>query len=671
MIEWRHHQTMNKKLHFGASYYPEHWNEARWPEDIRLMKEAGFTVVRMGEFAWSTFEPMEGEFHFDWLDRAIALLAENGIATVLGTPTAGPPAWLTQKYPKTLAVDENGRSYEHGQRCHYCVNSAEYHERTRSLVQRMAEYFGKNPNVIGWQFDNEFNTVCYCDTCRASFQKYLMDKFGSLDALNEHWTTRYWSQTFSVWEQIPIPKPGHNPGLMLAFQQFVTQSYKDFQKLQADILRQYILESVWTTHNFMGWFPTFDHYEMSVDLDLASWDWYVGTGHHEYLVSGATHDLTRGFKRRNFWLIETQPGNANWSHINNQVDQGEARAMAWHAVGHGADAVLYWQWRSAYNGQEQYHGSLVDQSGQPRPFYSEAARVGSDFANVSELLAGSQIKAKVAILNDYNSRWSLNWQRQHKDFDYVEHLRHYYRPLAERNIPVDIISADAPLDNYRLVIAPGLVILTPERVRCLNEFVERGGNLVLTLRSGMKDEFNSLLPQRQPAGLSALTNAEVEEYYPLETPVPVMGKSVNGTSHLWAECLQILDKTLMTQVLARYGKQNGWLDDQLAITVNPKRNATAFVYYVGAYLDETAQSALMNLVLTASNIRAPLQAPKDVEVCQRVSPDGKQIYIVVNHRNVSQQLLLPWNAREHLSDTTCEGELALPAYGVAILTREV
>jgi beta-galactosidase len=663
-----------KKLHFGASYYPEHWDEARWPEDIRMMKEAGFTAVRMGEFAWSTFEPVEGEFHFDWLDHAIALLAENGIATVVGTPTAGPPAWLTQKYPKTLAVDENGRTYEHGQRCHYCVNSPEYHERTRSLVEKMAEHFGSNPNVIGWQFDNEFNTVCYCDTCRAAFQKYLMERFVNLDSLNEQWTTAYWSQTYSDWAQIPIPKSGHNPGLMLAFQQFVTQSYKNYQKLQSDILRNYIPAGVWTTHNFMGWFPTFDHYELSADLDMVSWDWYVGTGHHDHLVSGATHDLTRGFKRRNFWLIETQPGNVNWSQINNQVNQGEARAMAWHAIGHGADAIHYWQWRSAYNGQEQYHGSLVDQSGQPRSFYFEAAQLGREIAKVSELLAGSEIKAKVAILNDYNSRWSLNWQRQHKDFDYVEHLRHYYKPLAERNIPVDIISADAPLDGYRLVIAPALVILTPERVQRLTEFVERGGNLVLTLRSGMKDQFNSLLPQRQPGDLSALTNAEVEEYYPLETPVPVVGKSVNGESRLWAERLRILDTTQFTQVVARYGKENGWLDDQVAITVNPKRNATAFVYYVGTYLDEAAQSALMDLILTASDIQTPLQAPQGVEICQRVSPTrdgGEKIYIIINHRKEPQRVTLPWKAHEHLSDTTCQGELALPTYGVAILTRDL
>jgi len=157
----------------------------------------------------------------------------------------------------------------------------------------------------------------------------------------------------------------------------------------------------------------------------------------------------------------------------------------------------------------------------------------------------------------------------------------------------------------------------------------------------------------------------------METPVPVVGKSVNGESHLWAERLRILDSTQFTQIVARYGKQNGWLDDQIAITVNPKRNATAFVYYVGAYLDEAAQSALMDLVLTASDIRAPMQVPQGVEICQRVSPAGEKIYILINHRNEPQKVTLPWKAHEHLSDITCQGELALPTYGVAILTRDL
>jgi len=658
--------TQESRLHLGAAYYPEHWPEERWPEDIRLMREAGLTVVRMAEFAWSVLEPTEGEFHFDWLERAIAALAAAGIVSVLGTPTAAPPAWLVQQHPDLLAVDERGRRVQFGNRCHYCVNSPEFHVATRRIVGALAERFGAHPHVIGWQLDNEYNRVCYCERCRSLFQQYLADKFGSLDALNEHWTTRYWSQTYSAWEQIPLPIGGHNPGLMLAFKQFITASYRKFQRLQLDALRPHLRPGVWATHNFMGWFDGFDHYELTADLDMAAWDWYVGTGHHDYRTSGAAHDLTRGFKHKNFWLIETQPGNVNWSPVNNALNQGEARAMAWHAVGHGADGVLYWQWRSALGGQEQYHGTLVDQSGQPRPFYEEVQRLGHDFTAASPLLGGSTTKARVAILNCYDSRWSVQWQRHHRDFDYVAHLVHYYRPLAARNVAVDVISADAPLAGYRLVIAPALLILDEKRVEYLKEFVVRGGHLVLTVRCGMKDDYNALLPSRQPGPLADLAGVEVEEYYALDEPVPVIGNWFSGMSQLWAERLKLL-KPSSVATIARYGTANGWLDDQVAITVISHRGG--FVYYVGAYLDEAAQQAFVDRLLQTAGIKPWIQVPAGIEVCRRVSIAGQDVFIVINHERVEQLVELPWPGDDVLSGLSALKKFKIAPYGVAVLTR--
>jgi beta-galactosidase len=655
------------RLHLGAAYYPEHWPEARWPEDIHLMQEAGFTVVRMGEFAWSTFEPAEGEFHFDWLDRAITMLAEAGIVSVLGTPTAAPPAWLTHAHPETLAVDEHGRRIQHGNRCHYCVNSPEYHTAARRIVGAQAEHFGPNPHVIGWQIDNEFNRTCYCDRCRARFQAYLAERFGSLDALNERWTTAYWSQTYSAWEQIPIPIGYHNPGLMLAFRQFVTESYRQFQRLQIDILRPHLQPGVWITHNFMKWFDGFDHYALAEDLDLASWDWYVDTGHHDYLSSGAAHDLVRGYKRRSFWLMETQPGRVNWKPINVGLNRGEMRAMAWHAIGHGADAVLYWQWRSALNGQEQYHGALIDQSGQPLPIYEEVQQLGRDLENTAPILVGSTpAPAEVAILNDYDSRWATNWQRHHQDFDYVQHLLHYYRPLAARNVPIDVISADAPLDSYTLVIAPALVIVDDERAERLKKSVARGNRLVLTLRCAMKDDYNALLPTRQPGPLAEIAGVEVEEYYVLQHDIPVKGNRFSGVSRMWAERLKVREGAYAIPI-ARYGPSNGWLDDQLAITGNMPQKG--FVYYVGAYLDDEAQRAFMDHVIKDARVTPVMETPAGVEACRRVSAEGEDIVILINHTTGERSVTLPWPAREHLMGLSLEGEVRMAPYGILVLTQ--
>jgi len=342
--------------------------------------------------------------------------------------------------------------------------------------------------------------------------------------------------------------------------------------------------------------------------------------------------------------------------------------MAWHAVGHGADAVLYWQWRSALGGQEQYHGTLIDQSGQPRPFYDEVAQLGKEFAKVSELLAGSQPKAKVAILNDYDSRWSIHrQQRHHKDFDYVKHLTHYYQPLAALGVPVDIISADEGLSGYRMVIAPALGILTEKRIQNLLDFVNRSGSLVLTARTGFKDEFNALLPSRQPGALAEIAGVEVEEYYALDKRVPVNGNWFTGYAHLWAERLKITGE--QTQVIAHYGPSNGWLDDQVAISVNPNKNGTAMVYYVGAYLDKNAQFSLMKHILKTRGIKPLLKVPIGVEICQRITENGKRILILINHEAKPKTISVPWTAREHLSEHVGSGELALSPYGVAVLEQ--
>jgi beta-galactosidase len=656
------------RLHLGAAYYPEHWPEERWPEEVRLIKEAGLSVVRMGEFAWSTFEPSEGEFHFDWLDRTIALLAKNNLTTVLGTPTAAPPAWLVQKYPDTLAVDEDGRRVQFGNRCHYCVTSPEFHTATQRIVSAMAEHYGPNASVIGWQLDNEYNRVCYCDRCRAFFQAFLAKKYSTLAELNRRWSTPYWSQTYSAWEQIPLPIGGHNPGLMLEFKRFTTENYVNYQRIQLDCLRPHLPGQVWVTHNFMGWYDGFDHYKMSADLDLASWDWYIGTGRHDYTRTGAVHDLTRGFKRQNFWVMETQPGCVNWAPVNNMLDKGEARAMAWHAVGHGADGLLYWQWRSALGGQEQYHGTLVDASGQPRPFYEEVQQLGRDFNAVSSLLADTKPTARAALINTYDSRWSIQWQRHHREFDWVAHFNHYYRPFARRNVPVDILPPEAPLSGYRLVILPATVIVEETLAKRLEEFVRNGGRLMITARTGMKDDYNALLPSRQPGLLADLAGIEVEEYYALDEPVPVKGNWFAGEARQWAERLKILNDRY-TSVIARYLPSNGWLDGQVAIAVRGVGSGGGLVYYVGCTLDDEAQDALMQQVINMATLKPVMDAPEGVEVCRRTGPQGMEVYIAINHTKLEQTVPLPWMAMEHLSARPVTTELKLAPYGVAVLTK--
>ncbi len=666
---------MTKKIYLGAAYYPEHWDESRWETDIHLMTEAGLNVVRMGEFAWAKMEPMDNEFHFEWLEKAIRALEQAGIKTVLGTPTAAPPAWLVKAHPEILLTEANGHKTFFGNRCHFCANSETYQRYTRRIAEQLATRFGKNPAVIGWQIDNEYNRVCYCLDCRKKFQAFLEQRYGTLDNLNARWTTHYWSQVYDRWDEIELPTDPWNPqspGLRLEFQRFQTETFRRYQKIQLDALRPHLAEGVWVTHNFMDWFDAFDHYELAADLDLAAWDWYVSSGHNDYRTSGAKHDLVRGFKRgkggsqtRPFWLMETQPATTSWGHIPNALHHGETRAMSWHAIAHGADAVLYWQWRSPLNGQEQYHGTLIDQSGQPRPFFADVAQLGKDFAAVGDLLAETTPRARVAMLNSYESRWSINIQRFHLDFDYVKHFNHYYLPFAAQNITVDLLPVSAVLINYKIIVAPALMIVAPELAARLTAFVRAGGHLVLTARTGMKDEFNALLPLRQPGPLADLAGAEVEEYYALDAPAPVSGNWFKGEARQWAERLRLRDD--QTKIIARYGAFNGWLDDQPAITIRPV--GRGFVYLVGAYLDDAAQFALLKHIADTAEVFPVLKTPPGVEAARRLTPDNKAITLLINHTRQPQAVTLPFTGKDHLSGQPVSDAITLAPYGVMVITR--
>jgi len=649
-------------LLLGTAWYPEQWPESRWEADLTLMQQAGIHMVRVGEFAWSLMEPSEGQYDLDWLDRAISAAAKHGIYTVVGTPTAAPPAWLTQKYPQTLRVDEEGKRAEHGNRQQFNFANAKYRELARKIAEQMAKRFGHNPYVLGWQIDNEYADESYDPDTKAQFQQWLKARYGTLDNLNARWTTTYWSETYSDWNQIPIETKYGNPGLLLSWRRFVSDTWRSYQKNQLDVIRANSDPRQFITTNMMGWFDRYDHYVVSQDLDLASWDNYVGSGHLDPAKNGATHDLTRGFKRKNFWVMETQPGYVNWHAVNNSLDKGEVRAMAWHAIGHGADTVSYWQWRSALNGQEQYHGTLLGADGTPVPVYSEVKQVGEEFAKASAALAGTSPRSEVAILHSYDSRWAIDWQRHNKNYDPVEELISYYRPLRAISQSIDIVAPTAPLDSYKLVVAPGLNVLSAAAAKNLMEYVQQGGHLVLGQRSGMKDDDDALQPERQPGPLTDMLGGRVEQYYALADPVPVSGKFGAGENRLWAELLSTKDSD--TEVLQRFGKSNGWLDGQPAAIT--RKAGKGRITYIGAWMDDAGMANAAKWMTDVSGVKPALGAvPAGVDVYPR-SGDRGAVYILVNFAKSEQTVSLP-SAMNDVLNGGMKQSIKLPVYGVAVI----
>jgi beta-galactosidase len=415
----------------------------------------------------------------------------------------------------------------------------------------------------------------------------------------------------------------------------------------------------------MGWFDGYDHYTVSADLDLAAWDDYVGQGHLDPVRNGAAHDLTRGFKRKNFWVMETQPGSVNWAAVNNFLDKGEVRAMAWHDVGHGADAVSYWQWRSALNGQEEYHGVVVGPDGTPVPLYSEIAEIGKDFAKAGPALAGTSVHSDVAILHSYESRWAIQWQKHNKAYDPVQEILSYYAPLRTLAQSVDIVSPTAPLAGYKLVVAPGLNVLPDDVAANLIAYVKGGGHLVLGQRSGMKDWDNGLQTQRQPGPLGALLGGRVEQYYALTEPIAVEGQWGAGECRLWAELLSTREPD--TEILMRYGKSNGWLDGQPAAIT--RKLGKGRITYLGAWLDPKAMIEAAKWMTSISRVKAALaNVPEGVEVSARSGAAGT-VYVLINFSGKAQTISLPSPMSNMLSGGTTQS-VELPVYGVAVLAAK-
>jgi beta-galactosidase len=649
-------------LLLGAAWYPEQWPESRWDADLSLMEAAHIHVVRVGEFAWSSLEPREGDYQLDWLDRAVRAAERHHIAVIMGTPSAAPPAWLTTKYPETLRTFPDGRKDQHGNRTQFDWSNPKYRELAAGIATKLAERFGHDTNVIGWQICNEYGNESFGAETKAQFQQWLRARYKTLENLNARWTTTYWSESYQDWAQIPIQEGYGNPGLLLNWKEFVSDTWRSYQRNQIDAIRAHADPRQKITTNMMGWFDAYDHYTVAQDLDFASWDNYVGIGHLNPVDAGARHDLTRGFLRRNFWVMETQPGMVNWSPNNNMLDKGEARAMAWNDIGHGADAVLFWQWRSALNGQEEYHGTLVGADGTPVPVYEEAKQIGAEFEKAAPALAGTTIDSQVAILHDYESRWSINWQRHNSAFDPVNALVSYYAPLRALARSVDIVADTAPLGRYKLVVAPALNVLTPEASKNLEAYVRSGGHLVLTQRSAMKDEDNSLYPQRQPGPLVDLLGARVEQWYSLDKPVPIDGEWGSGENHIWAEQLSVSSPE--TRTLMRYGKSNGWLDGQPAAVTRSVGKGS--ITYIGAGLEGATMKVATEWMMKEAGLD-PIMSdlPEDVDLAIR-SGNGKRIFIFTNYAASPRTIALPGPREDILMGGTVSS-VTLPQYGVAVL----
>lgn len=657
-------------MRFGADYYPEHWPEERWETDAKLMQEAGFNIVRLAEFAWVKMEPEEGRFEFDWLLKALDILSAHGISSVIGTPTATPPAWLCTNKPSILRIDENRNPVTFGNRQQACINQLDYQKATDAIVTALAEKLGQHPGVYGWQIDNEFGQLCYCEECRKQFQDWLKAKYKNLHELEKAWGTIFWSQTYTDWRQIPLPWKTSgfpNPSLALDYRRFCAESFSNYMKRQINIVRKFSDKPI--THNFMGiWPDTINYQQLADQLDFVSWDNYpVGNTDPQGVAAG--HDLSRGYLGKNYWMMEQMSGPLGWADLSPAPKRGQIRQWTYQAIGRGADGILYFRWRPCRSGTEQYVHGILNHDGSISRRYEEIKRTRKETLLFEDILSDTTIKAEVAIINDYDSRFAFQYQFGNSAFSYTNILNMLHNSFYKRNTPVDIISGSADLSEYKVVAVPALFVLTPDRAEQLKQYVKNGGTLIMTFRSAVKDETGLIFDEPLPGLMQDVFGMKVKEYHSPSADEDnsiwgVMGamKGISSEAGVWLDLLELNG----AKAVAKH--DGGFIPGEVAISRNEFGQGKA--YYIGTHPSQDFTDSLINMIAEEAGVRPGIETPEGVEASVRSGKSGELLFLI-NHTVEPQTIRLPngfsWDI---ISGNRELSRIELDPYQVAVVRGE-
>ena len=520
------------RLLHGGDYNPEQWLDRPdiLAQDIELMKKARVNTVTLGVFSWSALEPQEGVYTLDWLADIIHNLYANGICTILATPSAARPAWLAHKYPEVRRVRADRVRELYNRRQNYCYTSPLYRNKVRRIDQKLAQRFGSDPAVILWHISNEMGGDCHCELCQAEFRRWLQARYGSLQALNKAWNARFWSHDYTAWEQIESPAPqGENAvqALALDWKRFVSDRHIDFLKFERDTVKELVPDAKFTA-NMMYRFDGLDDWKMAKEIDVASWDNYptwhkpTETVEETALDTAMMHDLFYSMKGRPFLLMESSPSFTNWQPISKQKKPGIAELAALQTVAHGADSVLYFQWRASRGAEEKFHGAVVGHDGrQDARAFTETVQVGEKLEKLSEITAVRREK-QALIVHDWQNKWALEGScgPRNAGLGYWDELKRHYNALARAGIAVEFGDETADLTGYRLVVVPMLYLLTDDFAKKLCDFAQNGGTVVVTYWTGVVDESDLCRLGDTPYGLTellGLRRTEIDGMYDGET----------------------------------------------------------------------------------------------------------------------------------------------------------
>ena len=631
-------------MYVGVAYYPEHWPKDRWPVDMALMREAGFNVVRLAEFAWTRMEPVEGRYEFDWLREIVDLCAQNGLGVVLCTPTAVVPSWAARHYPEVMSIGKDGRRTVYGVRKDTCYNSAKFNMLSDAIVERMTACLGRHPNVVGWQLDNEFaGPKCYCENCLAAFQRWLKHRYDAVAALNEAWGLHFWSHTVGAWEEVRFPDAAWscNPGQYLDHSRYHSDLIVEYQRRQAELVRQNA-PGRFITHNCMGFAPALNYFELGKDLDFVSWDNYPNLVSVEHSVrshgdldlqpriaASAAADLMRGVKGRNFWIMEQTAGPTGWGEFGRNVWPGELRNIAWQQIAHGCDGMLWFRWRTATAGREQYWHGLLGHDGKVGRRYREAQKTALELAEAGARIAGSEVPADVAFVFDYDSRWAFEAQPAYGGSDYVGALLRYYGAFCRRGVNVHLTSSQGDFSGYRILVASHLLVLDDATAARLNDFVHSGGVLLADCRTGVKDANGLCHARTLPGRMADSLGIAIDEYESLEDSFIYGVQSLDGRRSYTASLYSDWVRSETAEPLYRYTTPH--VDEFCVLTRNGHGRGEAF--YLGTIVREPGfYDELAATLLAAARLPVPALLPHGLQVRTRCSDEHRYRFFI-NHLN--------------------------------------
>ena len=681
------HLSADLPLLFGADYYPDQTPESLWEEDAAAMAAAGIMNVRIAEFAWALMEPQEGSFDFKWLERVVGILHAHQIAVILGTPSAAPPPWLTQKYPEVLMVNEHGMTLSPGTRRFTCPTNATYRRLSLAIATQMARTFASTPGVIGWQIDNELtlgdSARCYCRFCREGFQQWLREKYHSLDAINQAWGTVFWSNTYTDFAQIPVPLPSGappNPGFALDYDRYQSYANVSFLEEQLNVLHRLCPNHFATTNN-VGLADTIDLRDLYRNLDFVAADNYPGffAIYLSTADSGVSlppdavstmvafgHDFMRSMKDGEpFLIMEEQTGKAGQPFFSPQPEPGQLRLWSYQAVAHGAMGINYFRWDTANFGAEEYWHGLLRHDRSHSPGFEEIQQTIRELKSLGRDALNARYEAELALCVDPNSDWALTIQPGQPKLKYLSEVVPWYGSMAASHTGVDIVNATQDLAQYKVLCAPVMYIVSQQQADRIRSFVENGGTFIAGFRLGVKDEHSRIVNTPLPGLLRDVMGVELFDYQPIYSEKQTVQFSgplagANADCRIWADILN----PQKADVLATY--IGGDYAGKAAITSNSYGRGKAI--YIGAHLEAADLARVLLTLVAMSGVTRPIQAPPGIEVTTRRAGRRTWTY-VVNHTAKSQSVTVGGGYRDLFSKSAISGPISMEPYGVRVLVQ--